>query len=119
MIGAATLARLLKIFFHDACFDGTTSAALFSAYYRDAIDLGYLVRANGSIPPRAIAKAEAAYGTDIARSVFAVLERLSGASEVEYAATGLGMSSDEISEAASRLRDAASTAWGAANSPRP
>src|SRR3954471_6427473 len=33
----ATLARVLKIFFHDACFDGTTSAALFSAFYRDAI----------------------------------------------------------------------------------
>ena len=29
--------RVLKIFFHDACFDGTTSAALFSAFYRDVI----------------------------------------------------------------------------------
>jgi len=36
--GDAPVARLLKIFFHDACFDGTTSAALFSAYYRDAVD---------------------------------------------------------------------------------
>ena len=26
---------LLKLFFHDACFDGTASAALFSAFYRD------------------------------------------------------------------------------------
>lgn len=32
------LARVLKIFFHDACFDGTTSAALFSAFYRDVVD---------------------------------------------------------------------------------
>jgi hypothetical protein len=32
------VARVLKIFFHDACFDGTTSAALFAAFYRDAID---------------------------------------------------------------------------------
>lgn len=31
------MARSLKIFFHDACFDGTTSAALFSAFYRDVI----------------------------------------------------------------------------------
>jgi hypothetical protein len=85
--------------------------------YRDAIDLGYLVRANGSIPPRAIAKAEAAYGTDVARSVFAVLERLSVPAGVEHAATGLGMSPDEISNAASRLRDAASKAWSAPNSP--
>lgn len=37
MIGARHVARSLKIFFHDACFDGTTSAALFSAFYRDAI----------------------------------------------------------------------------------
>jgi hypothetical protein len=28
----------LKVFFHDACFDGTTSAALFAAFYRDVID---------------------------------------------------------------------------------
>jgi hypothetical protein len=34
------VARVLKIFFHDACFDGTTSAALFSAFYRDVIDRG-------------------------------------------------------------------------------
>ena len=32
------MARVLKIYFHDACFDGTTSAALFSAFYRDVID---------------------------------------------------------------------------------
>jgi hypothetical protein len=29
---------VLKVFFHDACFDGTTSAALFAAFYRDVID---------------------------------------------------------------------------------
>jgi hypothetical protein len=32
------VARVLKIFFHDACFDGTTSAALFAAFYRDIVD---------------------------------------------------------------------------------
>ena len=32
------MARVLKVFFHDACFDGTTSAALFSAFYRGVID---------------------------------------------------------------------------------
>lgn len=32
------MARVLKVFFHDACFDGTTSAALFAAFYRDVID---------------------------------------------------------------------------------
>jgi hypothetical protein len=34
---------VLKIFFHDACFDGTTSAALFAAFYRDAIAKGTAV----------------------------------------------------------------------------
>ena len=32
------MARVLKIFFHDACFDGTTSAAVFAAFYRDVVD---------------------------------------------------------------------------------
>jgi len=27
----------LKVYFHDACFDGTTSAALFAAFYRDVV----------------------------------------------------------------------------------
>jgi len=49
MIAAPTLSRVLKIFFHDACFDGTTSAALFSAYYRDAIDRQVDVRPVGMI----------------------------------------------------------------------
>jgi hypothetical protein len=43
------VARVLKIFFHDACFDGTTSAALFAAFYRDAIDRGVEVRPVGMI----------------------------------------------------------------------
>ena len=32
------MARVLKVFFHDACFDGTTSAALFAAFYRATVD---------------------------------------------------------------------------------
>lgn len=41
------MARVLKIFFHDACFDGTTSAALFAEFYRDVIDRSALVRPVG------------------------------------------------------------------------
>lgn len=41
------MARILKVFFHDACFDGTTSAALFSAFYRDVIDRNVDVRPIG------------------------------------------------------------------------
>jgi len=43
----AALSRVLKIFFHDACFDGTTSAALFAAFYRDAIAADVEVRPIG------------------------------------------------------------------------
>lgn len=43
------MGRQLKIFFHDACFDGTTSAALFSAFYRDAIDTTVDVQAIGMV----------------------------------------------------------------------
>ncbi|MDQ3369634.1 MAG: phosphoesterase [Myxococcota bacterium] len=41
--------RVLKIFFHDACFDGTTSAALFAAFYRDVMDKQVDVRAVGMV----------------------------------------------------------------------
>ena len=43
------LARVLKIFFHDACFDGTTSAALFAAFYRDTYDKAVEVRPVGMV----------------------------------------------------------------------
>ncbi|MDB4960262.1 MAG: phosphoesterase [Myxococcales bacterium] len=43
------MARVLKIFFHDACFDGTTSAALFAAFYRDVIDRNVDLRAVGMV----------------------------------------------------------------------
>ncbi len=38
---------LLKVFFHDRCFDGTTSAALFGRFYRDVIAPGAAVAAIG------------------------------------------------------------------------
>jgi len=40
---------VLKIFFHDACFDGTASAALFAAFYRDVIAKDVAVRPIGMI----------------------------------------------------------------------
>jgi hypothetical protein len=43
------VAQILKIFFHDACFDGTTSAALFSAFYRDVIAKDIEIRPIGMI----------------------------------------------------------------------
>jgi hypothetical protein len=36
-MGDMAARRTLKIYFHDACFDGTASAALFARFYRDVI----------------------------------------------------------------------------------
>ncbi len=46
---SSLVARVLKVFFHDACFDGTTSAALFGAFYRDVIDKDVDLRAIGMV----------------------------------------------------------------------
>ncbi len=43
------VSRVLKVFFHDACFDGTTSAALFTAFYRDVIEKQVDVKPIGMI----------------------------------------------------------------------
>jgi hypothetical protein len=48
-VSSGRLSRVLKIFFHDACFDGTTSAALFAAFYRDVVDRDVQMRAVGMI----------------------------------------------------------------------
>ena len=39
--------RRLKVFFHDNCFDGTASAAVFSVFYRDVIDGAAAVTVEG------------------------------------------------------------------------
>ena len=49
MLSTADVARVLKIYFHDACFDGTTSAALFSAFYRDVIDKDIVIKPIGMV----------------------------------------------------------------------
>jgi hypothetical protein len=49
MIDQPPVTRTLKIFFHEACFDGTTSAALFAAFYRDVIDRRAAIVAEGVI----------------------------------------------------------------------
>lgn len=48
MIAFADVARL-KVFFHDACFDGTTSAALFTAFYRDTVAANVVVDPIGMV----------------------------------------------------------------------
>ncbi|MBU1336922.1 MAG: nucleotidyl transferase AbiEii/AbiGii toxin family protein [Alphaproteobacteria bacterium] len=94
----------------DRCLDKSVA-------YRDAIDLGYLVHASGSIPAKSIEVSENAYGGDILRSVANVLERLGKASEIEHAAETLNMTREDVLGAALALRDASITAWPGADLP--
>ena len=89
----------------DRCFDRAVA-------YRDAIDLGRLVEANGGrIPHGSIQKAEAAYGEDIARKAFGILDHLKNESEIAYAADSLDMNLETAEAAIDAFRDAARRAW--------
>lgn len=94
----------------DRCLDKSVA-------YRDAIDLGYLVHTNGSIPPGAIEIAEKVYGADVLKSLGKVLERLGKPSEVEHAAGTLQMTRNDVLGAAIALRDASVKAWPQADLP--
>src|SRR3546814_400710 len=88
----------------DRCLDRAVA-------YRDAIDLGYLVKASGLLPAAAVAKAEAAYGEDIRRKIAAVLERLARDEEARHAAAVLSMTPGAVRNATAQLRSAATLAW--------
>ncbi len=79
--------------------------------YRDAIDLGRLVEAHGSIPDDAIEISEAAYGHDIARKLTWVLNRLQRPEELRHAAQSLDMDLDTARSSIHALRDAGRKAW--------
>lgn len=69
----------------DRCYDRAVA-------YRDAMDLGRLIRVHGDIPPAARVKAEAAYGADIGRKLRGIVSHLGqNPGEVEYAALTLDM----------------------------
>ncbi len=79
--------------------------------YRDLVDLGVLVASPGILPAASIAKAELAYGADVARKVQRVLEVLAGEQELRHAAKTLDMDEDVARHAVESLRAAALLAW--------
>ena len=99
----------------DRCLDRAVAC-------RDAIDLGFLARANGGIPTAAIIKAEKAYGHDIVRKVGLVLDQLALLDVRVRCAESLQMTVGEVATAASALGQAAVAAWPryvfAASNPR-
>ncbi|WP_377295747.1 nucleotidyl transferase AbiEii/AbiGii toxin family protein [Rhizobium sp. SGZ-381] len=82
----------------DRCYDRAVA-------YRDAIDLGRLIRMHGTIPPVAREKAEDAYGADIGRKLRGIVHHLGqNPGEVAYAATTLDMDPAVALEAIAALR---------------
>jgi hypothetical protein len=75
-----------------------------SVAYRDAIDLGMLVKQHGEIPELAMVKAVNAYGTDILGKLKWVTERLRDLGELHHAAGELQMEFGLAREAVDALQ---------------
>jgi hypothetical protein len=70
-----------------------------------------LAAQSGSSPPASVAKATAAYGTDVARKAWRVLQVLSSVTEVHQAAATLDMDARVAARAVASFRRASSRAW--------
>ena len=79
--------------------------------YRDAFDLGMLVKAYGEIPTEALDKVQTAYGLDIERKVAWVVSKLRDKAELHGAADVLQMDVTVGSDAISALREEAARIW--------
>lgn len=88
----------------DRCQDRATA-------FRDAIDLGMMIKAYDVIPVEAVRKAEAAYGSDIGRKIAWVVTALRREREVSRAAADLRMDDADIGMAVSALRAEAERLW--------
>lgn len=88
----------------DRCHDRSTA-------FRDAIDLGMLIKAFGEMPEAAIEKTRAAYGADIERKVAWAVNTLRRRDELHHAADALGMAYEIAAEAISALRIEALRVW--------
>ncbi|TPI10227.1 nucleotidyl transferase AbiEii/AbiGii toxin family protein [Mesorhizobium sp. B4-1-3] len=79
--------------------------------YRDAFDLGMLVRAYGQIPAEALDKAQTAYGPDVERKVVWVIGKLRDKGELRDATEVLQMDPAVGADAISALREEAARIW--------
>lgn len=82
-----------------------------SIAYRDAIDLGMLVRRYGSIPDAAVQKTVKAYGQDIERKLVWVINRLQDDKELRHAADVLNMSIEDAFEGIAALKIDVARIW--------
>jgi hypothetical protein len=79
--------------------------------YRDAIDLGMLVKANSGIPAAALAKAVEAYGADIERKTLWIVNHLLQTDELRHAADVLQMDEAIAADAIAALRQESLRIW--------
>ncbi|WP_217575925.1 nucleotidyl transferase AbiEii/AbiGii toxin family protein [Mesorhizobium sp. GbtcB19] len=79
--------------------------------YRDAFDLGMLIKTYGKIPADALDKAQAAYGPDIQRKVIWVVDKLRDKDELRDAAEVLQMDPAVGADAISALQEEAARIW--------
>ncbi|GLS35892.1 hypothetical protein GCM10010869_14810 [Mesorhizobium tianshanense] len=92
----------------DRCQDRATA-------YRDAIDLGTLVKAYGEIPAEALGKAQTAYGSDIQHKIVWVVNKLQDRDELHNAAESLQMDTKAAEAAISALRNEGIRLWPGAD----
>lgn len=82
-----------------------------SIAYRDAIDLGMLVKAYGPIPDAAVQKTTKAYGRDVERKLTWVVHRLHDDKELHHAADVLQMDASDAFEGIAALKSDMARIW--------
>jgi hypothetical protein len=77
---------------------------------RDVVDLGFLIRGHGNLPPDSVRLAEEAYGADIRSKLAKVTELLADPAEIRRTADTLAMELPDVEEAVGHA-SAALAAW--------
>lgn len=86
-----------------------------SVNYRDAFDIGMLIKGFGNIPETALAKVERAYGADIERRAIWVVNRLCDLAELRRASDAVQMKNDDAVQAIAAFRQECRRIWPAAS----
>lgn len=86
-----------------------------SVNYRDALDIGMLIKGCGNIPNAALAKAERAYGPEIEKRAVWVVNRLCDLKELRRASDAVQMENGTAFEAINVFRDECRRLWPAAS----
>lgn len=86
-----------------------------SVNYRDALDIGMLIKGFGNIPATALAKVERAYGADIERRAVWVVNRLCDVTELRRASNAVQMKNEDAFQAIGAFRQECRRIWPAAS----